>query len=118
MRTWYPVEVPKFYNPVITLLLPLAEKNQSHGMKTVGQLRREKGIQRQVNEDHLYKVFQSYCKYKNLNMCLDGFVKGCNIFSSCNNVLLDPGNRRGVTTIPGLELPSNSQIGIVYLKKN
>ena len=56
VRTWYPVQVPEFYNPVTSLLLPPAEKNQWQGMKTVGQLRREKGVKREVNPDHLYKV--------------------------------------------------------------
>ncbi|KAI0235085.1 hypothetical protein LSAT2_014510 [Lamellibrachia satsuma] len=55
VRTWYPVQVPKFYNPITSLLLPPAEKNQWQGMKTVGQLRREKGVKREVNPDHLYK---------------------------------------------------------------
>ena len=56
VRTWYPVAIPHLYNPVTTLLLPPTEKEQWLGMKTVGQLRREAGIRRNVNEDHLYKV--------------------------------------------------------------
>ena len=63
VRTWYPVEVPKFYNPVTTLMLPSAEKNQWLGMKTVGQLRREKGITRDVDPDHLYKVICHFIQY-------------------------------------------------------
>lgn len=55
-RTWYQVAIPQLYNPVTTLLLPAAEKEKWLGMKTVGQLRREAGVQRDVNEDHLYKV--------------------------------------------------------------
>ncbi|KAJ8669738.1 hypothetical protein QAD02_000997 [Eretmocerus hayati] len=54
-RTWYKVDVPKFYNPVTSLLLPSSEKSQWSGMKTVGQLKRENNIRTEVpNADHLY----------------------------------------------------------------
>lgn len=56
VRTWYQVDVPKLYNPLVNLLLRVEEKNQWQGMKTAGQLRREKGLTRPVNEDNLYKV--------------------------------------------------------------
>ncbi|ELU07192.1 hypothetical protein CAPTEDRAFT_169059 [Capitella teleta] len=55
VRTWYPVEVPQFYNPVTTLLLPPDEKTKWLGMKTLGQLKRERGVKATVNQDNLYK---------------------------------------------------------------
>ena len=45
-----------FYNPVITLLLPPDKRNQWQGMKTVGQLRREKNIKPETRADSLYRV--------------------------------------------------------------
>ncbi|PNF19889.1 hypothetical protein B7P43_G12284 [Cryptotermes secundus] len=64
-RTWYRVEVPKLYNPLTSLLLPAEQKNQWRGMKTVGQLKREKGMRSDPAMDSLYtpierqpKVFQ------------------------------------------------------------
>ncbi|XP_069693908.1 ribosome biogenesis protein BMS1 homolog isoform X2 [Periplaneta americana] len=57
-RTWYRVEVPKLYNPVTSLLLPLEQKNQWRGMKTVGQLKREKGIRSEPTSDSLYTAIE------------------------------------------------------------
>ncbi len=62
VRTWFTVQIPQFFNPVTTLLLPPDQKNQWQGMKTVGQLRREKNIKRKVDEDSLYKVCISCIK--------------------------------------------------------
>ncbi|XP_078040223.1 ribosome biogenesis protein BMS1 homolog isoform X2 [Augochlora pura] len=53
-RTWYKVDVPKFYNPVTSLLLPADEKNRWQGMKTTGQLKRELNIRRPANTDSMY----------------------------------------------------------------
>ncbi|KAK0172180.1 hypothetical protein PV328_005529 [Microctonus aethiopoides] len=53
-RTWYKVDVPKFYNPVNSLLLPVQQKNQWRGMKTTGQLKRENNIKALPNTDSLY----------------------------------------------------------------
>ncbi|CAJ0940945.1 unnamed protein product [Ranitomeya imitator] len=44
LRSWYPVTVPIFYNPVTSLLKPVGQKESWTGMKTVGQLRHELGI--------------------------------------------------------------------------
>jgi len=55
-RTWYNVEVPKLYNPVTSLLLPLNEKNSWRGMKTTGQLKREQGIKGLPENDSMYTV--------------------------------------------------------------
>nr|KAG5696027.1 hypothetical protein BaRGS_013933 [Batillaria attramentaria] len=53
VRTWYPVQVPQFYNPVTTLLL--SDKSQWQGMRTIGQLRHDRGIPVPQNKDSLYK---------------------------------------------------------------
>lgn len=53
-RTWYKVDVPRFYNPVTSLLLPPAEKARWRGMKTTGQLKREKNIRAEPNKDSVY----------------------------------------------------------------
>ncbi|XP_064001495.1 ribosome biogenesis protein BMS1 homolog isoform X2 [Pogoniulus pusillus] len=55
VRTWYPVSIPMFYNPVTSLLKPAGEKNTWSGMKTTGQLRHEQGIKLKQNKDSLYK---------------------------------------------------------------
>ncbi|KAF0313748.1 Ribosome biogenesis protein bms1 [Amphibalanus amphitrite] len=54
VRTWYPMEVARLYAPVTSLLLPPAEKARWQGMKTVGQLKRERGIRVEPNPDQLY----------------------------------------------------------------
>uniref|UniRef100_A0A1B6KVB2 Bms1-type G domain-containing protein n=1 Tax=Graphocephala atropunctata TaxID=36148 RepID=A0A1B6KVB2_9HEMI len=53
-RTWFGVEIPKLYNPVTSLLLPPDQKNQWLGMKTVGQLKREKGLHSEPQKDSMY----------------------------------------------------------------
>uniref|UniRef100_A0A8C8RRV0 BMS1 ribosome biogenesis factor n=1 Tax=Pelusios castaneus TaxID=367368 RepID=A0A8C8RRV0_9SAUR len=55
MRTWCPVSIPTFYNPVTSLLKPAGEKDTWTGMKTTGQLRHEQGIRLKQNKDSLYK---------------------------------------------------------------
>uniref|UniRef100_A0A8C6EXD6 BMS1 ribosome biosis factor n=1 Tax=Marmota marmota marmota TaxID=9994 RepID=A0A8C6EXD6_MARMA len=56
MRTWYPVSVPAFYNPVTSLLKPVGEKDTWSGMRTTGQLRLAHGIKLKPSKDSLYKV--------------------------------------------------------------
>ncbi|KAI5067058.1 hypothetical protein GOP47_0017586 [Adiantum capillus-veneris] len=56
LRAWVTVDVPRFFNPVTTLL-------QSHemvwrGMKTVAELRREKGLSIPLNKDSTYKPIE------------------------------------------------------------
>ncbi|XP_026748740.2 ribosome biogenesis protein BMS1 homolog [Galleria mellonella] len=53
-RTWFKVDVTKFYAPVVNLLLPVGEKNAWQGMKTKGQLKRERNIQNEANTDSMY----------------------------------------------------------------
>lgn len=55
-RTWFRVDVPKFYAPVTSLLLSDEQKNQWQGMKTVGQLKREKNVRGEANVDSAYTV--------------------------------------------------------------
>ncbi|KAL7049512.1 hypothetical protein ACKWTF_003734 [Chironomus riparius] len=54
-RTWFKIDVPQFYAPVNNMLLPIESKSQWTGMKTLGQLKREREIRNEVNEDNLYK---------------------------------------------------------------
>jgi len=53
-RTWFRVEVPRFYAPVTSLLLPLEQKSQWQGMKTLGQLKRERAVQNAAQPDSMY----------------------------------------------------------------
>ncbi|XP_069741976.1 ribosome biogenesis protein BMS1 homolog [Narcine bancroftii] len=62
MRTWYPVSVPKLYNPVTSLLRPNAERESWSGMRTLGQLKHDLGIKVQPNEDSLYKPIERKMK--------------------------------------------------------
>lgn len=57
-RTWFKVDIAQFYAPVTNMLLPMNSKSQWQGMKTMGQLKREKNIRAEVNEDHLYKPIE------------------------------------------------------------
>lgn len=73
-RTWCNVDVPQFYNPVTSLLLPPEKKMSWSGMKTSGQLKREKGIKSEPQIDSLYKVstLVSYC-----SIILSQFYRKC-----------------------------------------
>ncbi|KAM3960089.1 LOW QUALITY PROTEIN: ribosome biogenesis protein BMS1 homolog [Aphomia sociella] len=53
-RTWFKVDVTKFYAPVVNLLLPIGEKNAWQGMKTKGQLKRDRNIKNDANTDSMY----------------------------------------------------------------
>ncbi|KPJ11517.1 Ribosome biogenesis protein BMS1-like [Papilio machaon] len=57
-RTWFKVDVTKFYAPVVNLLLPAGSKNAWQGMKTKGQLKRERNIQNDANTDSMYTNIQ------------------------------------------------------------
>ncbi|CAM6115965.1 unnamed protein product [Calypogeia fissa] len=56
LRAWTRVEIPRFHNPVTTLLQ--ARNVVWRGMKTVAELRREKNIPIPVNKDSLYKPIE------------------------------------------------------------
>lgn len=79
MRTWYPVSIPAFYNPVTSLLKPIGEKDTWSGMRTTGQLRLAHHIKLKPNKDSLYKVQSHMCPVDWLSRC---FV--CNIFCALN----------------------------------
>ncbi|XP_055909180.1 ribosome biogenesis protein BMS1 homolog [Eupeodes corollae] len=53
-RTWFRVDVPRFYAPVTTLLLSPEKKLHWQGMKTLGQLKRENNIKNEATSDSLY----------------------------------------------------------------
>lgn len=53
-RTWYQVKIPQFYAPVTSLLLPDDQKMKWKGAKTLGELKREKGVRNQAQEDSMY----------------------------------------------------------------
>ena len=57
-RTWFKIDVPQFYAPVNNMLLPIESKSQWTGMKTLGQLKRERDIKNEVNEDNLYRPIE------------------------------------------------------------
>ncbi|XP_004455573.2 ribosome biogenesis protein BMS1 homolog [Dasypus novemcinctus] len=65
MRTWYPVSIPAFYNPVTSLLKPVGEKDTWSGMRTTGQLRLAHGIKLKPNKDSLYKPIMRQKKHFN-----------------------------------------------------
>ena len=55
VRTWFTVEVPKFYAPVTNLLFPPEEKSKWQGMRTVGEIKRERRIKADPNADNFYR---------------------------------------------------------------
>ncbi|KAL0281214.1 UNVERIFIED_CONTAM: hypothetical protein PYX00_002269 [Menopon gallinae] len=68
-RTWYPVEVPKFYNPVTTLLLTPERKASWEGMRTLGELKREMNIKNEAQKDSLYiPITRKEKKFKELQI--------------------------------------------------
>ncbi|XP_060710010.1 ribosome biogenesis protein BMS1 homolog [Hemiscyllium ocellatum] len=65
LRTWFPVSVPKLYNPVTSLLRPSGEKETWTGMRTVGQLKHDWGIKTKPNKDSLYRPIERKMKHFN-----------------------------------------------------
>lgn len=56
IRCWYPITVPRYYNPVTSLLMSSDDKNGWQGMRTVAQIRKDRGLEIPLNRDSLYKV--------------------------------------------------------------
>ncbi|ODV96817.1 hypothetical protein PACTADRAFT_48627 [Pachysolen tannophilus NRRL Y-2460] len=56
LRTWYPVQVKKFYNPVTSLLLE--DKTDWKGMRLTGQIRHENGIETQMDANSQYSKIE------------------------------------------------------------
>jgi ribosome biogenesis protein BMS1 len=52
LKTWYAIDVPKFYYPITNLLSP----SQLFTLKTLGTLKFEKNIKVMPNSNSLYKV--------------------------------------------------------------
>ncbi|XP_066205036.1 ribosome biogenesis protein BMS1 homolog [Saccopteryx leptura] len=65
MRTWYPVSIPAFYNPVTSLLKLVGEKDTWSGMRTTGQLRLAHHVRLKPNKDSLYKLIVRQKKHFN-----------------------------------------------------
>ncbi|XP_078055888.1 ribosome biogenesis protein BMS1 homolog isoform X2 [Mustelus asterias] len=65
MRTWYPVSVPKLYNPVTSLLRPSSERGSWTGMRTVGQLKHDLGIKIKPSKDSLYRPVKRKMRHFN-----------------------------------------------------
>ena len=55
VKTWFAVDIPKFYAPVANLLFPPEEKTKWRGMKTVGEIKRERRMATAPNPDQLYR---------------------------------------------------------------
>lgn len=56
LKTWYPVKVKKFYNPVTSMLL--GTHNEWKGMRLTGQVRAENNIPTPLNPDSAYKKIE------------------------------------------------------------
>lgn len=56
LKTWYPVKVKKFYNPVTSLLM--SEHDQWKGMRLTGQVRAEQNLPTPSNPDSAYKKIE------------------------------------------------------------
>lgn len=57
LRAWTRVDIPKFFNPVTSLLQ--SGDQVWKGMRTVAEIRREQGLPIPVTKDSLYKVLDS-----------------------------------------------------------
>lgn len=56
LKTWYPVKVKKFYNPVTSLLL--SQHQQWKGMRLTGQVRAAENLSTPMNQDSAYKKIE------------------------------------------------------------
>lgn len=57
LRSWFAIEVPKFYAP-ITNLLAVKHEQEWTGVKTLGMLKKENSIQINPDENSLYKKIE------------------------------------------------------------
>ena len=109
VKTWFTVEIPRFYAPVVNLLLSSDEKSKWKGMRTVGQIKREQGLAAKPNKDSLYteitreaKVFSELKVPRNLQRDLPynlkpkvaGNRKKANIEAGRVAVILEPKERK------------------------
>ena len=49
------MEIPQFYNPVTNMLLKADDRAEWQGMKTLGMLRKEKGVKAAFQKDSQYQ---------------------------------------------------------------
>ncbi|KAG7153836.1 Ribosome biogenesis protein BMS1-like [Homarus americanus] len=63
LKTWVPVEMTQFCFSVYSLLLPPSEKAAWQGMRTVAQIKKDKGIRTLVNPDSLYTPITNRREY-------------------------------------------------------
>ena len=61
VKTWFNVEVPKYYATVTNLLLAAGAKSSWRGMRTVAQIKRDSSIRKAVNK-YIYILYI----YKNM----------------------------------------------------
>ena len=60
MRTWCKTTIPQFYNPVVNLLMNKEKRTAWSGMRTSGEVRKERDLKRTPQEDSLYKVSNDF----------------------------------------------------------
>lgn len=131
VKTWFNVDIPKFYAPVTNLLMPAVEKMQWRGMKTVAEIKREKGIQVDPNPDQLYtevkrkaRVFNDLRIPKNLQKALPYNLKpkfatkGRNMHSETVNIELDSKEKRVRNLMKMLNTLSNAKESKVAAEKS
>lgn len=65
VKTWFTVDIPRFYAPVTNMLLTPEDRTKWKGMRSIGQIKREKKIQAEPNPDHLYTPIERQPKVFN-----------------------------------------------------
>ncbi|KAJ0183070.1 hypothetical protein K1T71_001046 [Dendrolimus kikuchii] len=96
-RTWFKVDVTKFYAPVVNLLLPIGEKSAWQGMKTKGQLKRENNIQNDANKDSIYSEIKRNPKVFKPLVIPKELQKGLPYrFKPKKNKIVVPGDKKNV----------------------
>ena len=69
VKTWFNVEVPKFYALVTNLLQSEDERSSWQGMRTVGEIKRAANIRNEVSQDSLYtEVKRGVREFQPLNI--------------------------------------------------
>lgn len=63
LRSWYPVQVKRFYNPVTSMLLK--DKTEWKGMRLTGQIRAAQGLETPSNPDSAYKKVERVDRHFN-----------------------------------------------------
>lgn len=96
--------MPEFYTPVTSLLLPIDAKNTWTGMKSVGQLKRERNIRNEVNKTQSMQCFVTFYlnKYYSFQVSTDN--------------LYTPVERRPKVSRP-LVIPRALQSALPYLDR-